>query len=136
MQVHEVARNLGVTPDTVRYYTRAGLLEPERNPENSYKEYRKQDRHRLRFILSARHLGFSVSDIAQILEHADKGESPCQLVRQLIEGRLGEVNKRFDDMAKLKARMETAVEAWSTEPDHAPTGEMICYLIESFTEES
>ncbi len=117
MQVHEVAKNLGVTPDTVRYYTRTGLLLPVRNPTNSYNEYGKQDRHRLRFILSARHLGFSVSHIEQILEHADKGESPCQLVRQLIEGRLEEVNKRFDDMAMLKKRMEAAVETWSTEPD-------------------
>jgi MerR family Zn(II)-responsive transcriptional regulator of zntA len=46
--------DLGVTPDTVRYYTRAGLLEPVRNPTNSYKEYGKQDRQRLGFILSAR----------------------------------------------------------------------------------
>lgn len=136
MQVHEVARDLGVTPDTVRYYTRAGLLEPAKNPLNRYKEYGKRDRRRLRFILSARHLGFSISDIGQILEHADKGESPCQLVRQLIEDRLGEVNKRFDDMAMLKKRMEVAVKTWSTEPDYAPTGDMICYLIESFAEES
>ena len=136
MQVHEVARDLGVTPTTVRYYTRAGLLKPARSPTNSYKDYGKHDRHRLRFILSARHLGFSVSDIGQILEHADKGESPCQLVRQLIEGRLQEVNQRFDDMAMLKNRMEAAVATWRTKPDYTPTGDMICYLIESFTGES
>lgn len=136
MQVQEVAIDLGVSPDTVRYYTRAGLLEPHRNPQNGYKDFTDNDRHRLRFILSARHLGFSVADIGQILEHADQGESPCQLVRQLIEGRLEEVNKRFDDMAKLKKRMEAAVEAWRTEPDYAPTGDMICHLIENFPEES
>jgi DNA-binding transcriptional MerR regulator len=95
MQVHEVAMDLGITPDTVRYYTRAGLLEPARNLEDSYKDYGKRNRHRLRFILSARHLGFSVSDIGQNLEQADKGESPCQLIRQLSEGSLEEVNKRW-----------------------------------------
>ena len=136
MQVQEVANNLGVTPDTVRYYTRAGLLHPFKNSTNGYNDYGKHDRHRLRFILSARHLGFSIADIEQILEHADKGESPCQLVRQLIEDRLEEVDRRFDDMARLKRRMETAVEAWRDEPDRAPTGDMICYLIESFSEDS
>ena len=136
MQVQKVAKDLGVSPDTVRYYTRAGLLEPNRKPANGYKDFSEEDRHRLRFILSARHLGFSVADIVQILEHADKGESPCQLVRQLIEDRLDEVNKRFEDMARLKGRMETAVEAWRTEPDHAPTGDMICYLIENFSEDT
>lgn len=136
MQVQQVADNLGVTPDTVRYYTRVGLLHPLKNTFNGYHEYDQYDRHRLRFILSARHLGFSVADIQQILEHADKGESPCHLVRELIESRLEEVNRRFDDMARLKRRMEAAVEAWKDEPDHAPTGEMICYLIENFSEDS
>lgn len=136
MQVQKVATDLGVTPDTVRYYTRNGLLHPLKNVTNGYNEYGQHDRHRLRFILSARQLGFSVADIEQILEHADKGESPCHLVRHLIEGRLEEVNRRFDDMARLKNRMEAAVEAWRDEPDRAPTGDMICYLIESFPEDS
>lgn len=135
MQVQEVAMDLGVSPDTVRYYTRVGLLEPARDPANGYKNFDKQDCHRLRFILSARHLGFSVADIRQILSHADQGESPCGLVRKLIEDRLDEVNRRFDDIARLKQRMEAAVTTWSGEPDQAPSGEMICHLIESFTDD-
>ena len=134
MQVHEVANDLGVTSDTVRYYTRAGLLRPVKNRVNGYRDYDQNDRRRLRFIVSARQLGFSVSDVAQILEHADKGESPCQLVRHLIEERLTEVNRRYDDMARLKSRMEAAVEVWRNEPDQAPTGDMICHLIESFSD--
>ena len=136
MQVQEVASELGISPDTVRYYTRTGLLQPRRNPANGYKEFSEQDQHRLRFILSARHLGFSVADINQILDHADQGESPCHLVRHLIEDRLEEVNRRFADMARLKRRMETAVKTWRNEPDLAPTSDMICHLIEDFSGES
>ena len=135
MQVQDLARELGVTTDTVRYYSRVGLLEPAKNPENGYKVFGEQDRHRMRFILSARQLGFSVTDIRQILQHADKGESPCGLVRKLIEDRLEEVNRRFDDISRLKHRMEAAVETWSGEEDKCPTGDMICHLIESFHEE-
>lgn len=135
MQVQEIARDLGVTTDTVRYYSRVGLLDPVRNPGNGYKVFGKQDRHRMRFILSARHLGFSIADIRQILQHADKGQSPCGLVRQLIEDRLAEVNRRFEDIARLRHRMEAAVQSWRTEPDRRPTGDMICHLIESFSED-
>lgn len=134
MQVQEVATDPGVTPNTVRYYTRIGLLEPGKNIQNGYREYGKSDRRRLRFILSARQLGFSIADINQILDHADRGESPCQLVRSLIEERLDDVTRRFNDTAMLRDRMETAVENWSAAPDKAPTGEMICYLIESFAD--
>jgi len=134
MQVLEVARDLGVSPDTVRYYTRIGLLDPARDSANGYKNFGRGDCNRLRFILSARHLGFSVNDIQQILAHADQGESPCGLVRKLIEDRLEEVSRRFDDIARLKHRMEVALSAWRTEPDQAPSGDMICHLIESFAE--
>ena len=71
MQVQDLARELGVTTDTVRYYSRVGLLEPAKNPDNGYKVFGEQDRHRMRFILSARQLGFSVTDIRQILQHAN-----------------------------------------------------------------
>ncbi len=63
MQVQEVANNLGVTPDTVRYYTRAGLLHPFKNTTNGYNDYDNHDRHRLHFILSARHLGFGLTRV-------------------------------------------------------------------------
>ena len=136
VQVQEVAIDIGVTPDTVRYYTRIGLLDPVKNVGNGYREYGERDRRRLRFILSARQLGFSVADINQILDHADQGESPCQLVRTLIEKRLDEVTKRFNDTAKLRERMEAALESWESTPDRTPTGDMICHLIESFSDGS
>jgi DNA-binding transcriptional MerR regulator len=60
MTVSELAEVLLITPDTVRYYTRVGFLSPAKNSSNGYKDYGESDQHRLRFILSARQLGFSV----------------------------------------------------------------------------
>ncbi len=135
MRVNQLATELNVTADTVRYYTRIGLLTPSRNPENRYKEYSEQDRTRLRFILSARQLGFSVEDITQILGVADQGQSPCPLVRRLIDQRLHETEQRFQETLQLRERMLAAVGDWNRLPDCAPTGHMICHLIEQFAEE-
>ena len=63
MKVREIASALATTPDTVRYYTRLQLITPAKS-DNGYKFYSTKDASRLRFILSARHLGFSVEDIA------------------------------------------------------------------------
>jgi DNA-binding transcriptional MerR regulator len=76
MRVNQLANETGVSVDTVRYYTRIGFLKPTKNPSNGYKEYCAKEKRRMRFILSARQLGFSVSDIAEILDTADQGESP------------------------------------------------------------
>ena len=132
MRVNQVAKELGITVDTVRYYTREGLLQPQTNRKNGYKEYTEKERRRLRFIVSARQLGFSVKDISQIIAMADTGKAACPLVRRLIEQRLQETEQRFQDIGLLRQRMLAASKEWSKKPDRAPTGTMICHLIEEF----
>tara|TARA_R100000900_G_scaffold129658_3_gene105597 strand:- start:36910 stop:37368 length:459 start_codon:yes stop_codon:yes gene_type:complete len=132
MRVNQIAKEIGVTADTVRFYTRVGYLNPSKNPTNGYKEYGNKERRLLRFILSARQLGFSVENIGQILSTAEQGRSPCPLVRELIRQRLIETEKSFQDSVQLRQRMMTAIETWSQKPDRAPTGDMICHLIEEF----
>lgn len=132
MRVGQLAQRLGITGDTVRFYTRIGYVHPVKNKNNGYKEYSETDEKRLRFILSARQLGFTVEDIGQIIGEAEKGKAPCPLVRRLIDQRLRETDQRFAETVALRERMKTAVADWQHKPDKAPTGEMICHLIEEF----
>lgn len=132
MRVIELVRRLGVTSDTVRFYTRIKVLKPVKNKINGYRDYSEEDYSRLRFVLSARQLGFSVGDIQEILDHADKKRSPCPTVRHLIDQRLNETEQRFLDTLQLRERMQQAVTEWSQKPDKVPTGHMICHLIEEF----
>jgi len=66
MKVAQLANKLGVSADTVRFYTRIGLLNPSKSPNNGYKTFNHKDMVRMQFILSARNLGFSVEDIKVI----------------------------------------------------------------------
>ena len=134
VKVIEMARRLGVTADTVRFYTRIKILKPGKNKTNGYREYSESDYNRLRFVLSARQLGFSVEDIQEILNHADKKKSPCPTVRRLIDQRLNETEQRFAETLQLRERMQQAVVEWSQKPDKVPTGHMICHLIEEFAQ--
>ena len=98
MKVREVAKLLGITPDTVRYYARINILNPKRSKANGYRIYSEKDISRLRFVMSARQLGFSVEDIQEIVAHADKKRSPCPTVRRLIDQRLQETECRLKDL--------------------------------------
>jgi DNA-binding transcriptional MerR regulator len=132
MQVTELADAFGVNKDTVRYYTRIGLLHPIKSLSNGYKFYSAKEKARFRFILSARDLGFSIDDIKQIVSEADIGKTPCPTVRELIEKRLQETEKRFKEMAKLRDRMRVAIASWDDKPDKEPCNNVICHLIENF----
>lgn len=132
MQVSEVALAVGISADTVRYYTRIGLLQPHKNASNGYKAYAKKEIQRLKFILSARQLGFSVKDIEAILAEAKDGRSPCHLTKRLIEQRLKETETQFLETQVLRARMQAALADWQNKPAKVPSGDMICHLIENF----
>jgi len=133
MKVSELAKELDITPDTVRFYTRVGFLTPLKSKSNGYKEYSKSDLNRLRFIVSARQIGFSVKDIELILQHAKERDSACPTVRKLIEERLRQTEQQFQQIKELRNKMKKAIGQWGSLPDQNSSDEILCHLIESFT---
>ncbi|MFN4021531.1 MAG: MerR family transcriptional regulator [Hydrogenophilus thermoluteolus] len=135
MRVSELAKKAGVTPETVRYYTRQGLLHPQRDPKNGYQRYGHADYRTLVFIRKARQLGFSLKEITQILREAEKGHSPCPLVRDLFERRFAEICQKIETLTRLRDRMAEAMDTWQRMPDGQPDGHTICRLIEHWEQE-
>ena len=132
MRVAQLAEKMGVTADTVRFYTRVNVLRPVKNKVNGYKEFGPRDEKRLHFALCARKLGFTVEDIRKIIDHSDCGKSPCSMVRALLEERLVQVEKDAAQTRRLYKRMREAVQKWKQMPDGAPNGKAICTLIENW----
>lgn len=130
--VIEIARRFNVSADSIRHYTKLGLLSPERDTANGYRRYGIQQERRLRFLVSAKRLGFSLKDIREILDMAASGDTPCPLVRKLIDQRLEAIREEMMDAQKLLARMESASGYWTQLPDCVPSGESICHLIETW----
>ena len=116
---------------TVRHYTRIGLLHPQRNRENNYKVYQPSDAIRLNFIVAAKDLGFTLSEINHILDEAEHGKSPCPSVRKIIEHRIEENKRKIKELQKLQKKMEHAVKDWQNLQDAMPNGDSVCHLIES-----
>lgn len=130
--VTHLARRFHVSADTIRHYTKLGLLIPTRDPGNGYRQYRPEDESRLRFVLSAKKLGFGLRDIQQILSMAEGGATPCPLVRELIEERIAQVHQEIQDAQLLMAEMDDAIRQWRDLPDKPPTRSSICHLIDAW----
>lgn len=130
--VSEITRRFNVSADTIRYYTKLGLLCPDRDTANGYRLYGIKQERRLRFLLSAKRLGFSLKDIEAILDMADSGDISCPLVRKLIDKRLEAICKEMCDAQKLMDRMESTTSEWRDLPDCAPSEESVCHFIETW----
>jgi DNA-binding transcriptional MerR regulator len=96
--------------------------------------YKPADKDRLKFITSAKSLGFTLGEIEDILDHAADGDSPCPMVRQIIEKRIDENKAKIREMKRMQRRLESAVDAWKSMENSEPDGHSVCRLIESFAE--
>ncbi|HUR96444.1 MAG TPA: MerR family DNA-binding protein [Pyrinomonadaceae bacterium] len=136
MTASVLAKRANVPLFTVRYYTRIGLLKPSRDLRNGYKVYKPTDKDRLKFITSAKDLGFTLAEIEDILDHAAHGDSPCPMVRDIVHRRVEENKQKIRELKKLQRRLESAAQVWESMENSEPDGHSVCRLIESFAETS
>lgn len=69
-RIGDLAREFGVTLRTLRFYEDRGLLHPERS--RSTRLYSQKERSRLKVILLAKRVGFSLVEIQEIMEVYDR----------------------------------------------------------------
>lgn len=134
LTVTELARESDTTPHAVRYYTRKGLLQPVRNPDNNYRLYKPSEVRWLRFVRQAKALGYTLAEIRAFMCDAEKGESPCPKVRQILRKHIKENRKQLETLMALQVRMEQALIQWENMPDGTPNGHSVCHLIENAIE--
>ncbi|MBR7889948.1 MerR family transcriptional regulator [Marinomonas sp. A79] len=136
MHVSELAKKAKVTAETVRHYTRIGLLTADRDPHNGYQVYNKWALQRLQFIRQASELGFSLKQIEDIFAQSDSGDSPCPMVRDWLRQKVPETQAKIAQLQAHLVKMEAALAAWEKMPDSTPDGYSICCLIEEWQDKA
>lgn len=131
MKVIELAKAANVTAETVRYYTREGLLSAKRNPHNGYKVYDQDALQRLQFISKSRALGFSLKDIKDILQNVADGQSPCPLVRDLLQEKIQQTSAQIQSLQTQLSLMQSTYNEWVDAPDADADLQSVCPIINS-----
>lgn len=98
----QLADEVGVNVETIRFYERRGLLEePPRRP-SGYRQYSTDAVRRLRFIRRAKDLGFTLAEIQEFLELDQTVDSPCEKVQSQIAAKVADLQQRIDSLRQLK----------------------------------
>jgi DNA-binding transcriptional MerR regulator len=135
IRIKELANQTGVAAETIRYYEAVGLLPAPKRAANNYREYGVADVERLRFIASARNLGLSPVDIAEILAARDQGIAPCERVLSALDQSLVDLDRRLADMLALRETLLSLRQEGANLPLDDVQGEQcVCYLIKAFGE--
>jgi DNA-binding transcriptional MerR regulator len=108
----ELARLAGVSTDTLRHYERKGLLARTRRSANGYREYPASDLDRVRLVRGALAIGFTLDELARILNVRDRGGAPCHQVRALAGTKLTEVETQLRELTSLRDELRRLLRNW------------------------
>ena len=102
MLIGDLAKKADVSIDTIRYYEREGLIEPLSVRESGYREFDETTADRLRFVIRAKQLGFSLKEIRDLLSLRDDPDTTCGQVRMLAETKLEDVLAKIKVLQAMK----------------------------------
>lgn len=106
MKIGEVARRSGVGVETIRYYERLGLLQtPDRRP-SGYRQYGTAVIERLEYIRRSKELGFTLSEIRELLEVSFASQKCCDHIRQRARDKLSDIDQKIRDLQKMRRSLK------------------------------
>ncbi|EYU13801.1 heavy metal-responsive transcriptional regulator [Photorhabdus luminescens] len=111
-RIGQLAKLANVTPDTVRFYEKQGMMEHQNRTEGGYRLYTEQDLQRLRFIRYAKQLGFTLEAITELLSiRVDPAHHTCEESKQIVDARLMEVEEKLLEMRKMRDSLKMLSDA-------------------------
>jgi MerR family copper efflux transcriptional regulator len=102
MNIGEVAKRAGLNSRTIRFYESIGLISQPDRASSGYRDYAEKDVHQLRFVASARALGFSVEEIRQLLALYDDRERSSSDVKRLVLHHVEEIDRKMQELAAMR----------------------------------
>jgi MerR family mercuric resistance operon transcriptional regulator len=102
LSIGELAKRANVNIETIRYYERRGLLSiPSRN-KSGHRQYSTDEIRRTDFIKRCQALGFSLKEIAEILELRITPESTCGDMQSRVTEKLIDVDKKIKELGQIR----------------------------------
>ncbi len=102
-RIGQLAKLAEVTPDTIRYYEKLGMMSHDIRTEGGFRLYDEDDLRRLQFIRHGRQLGFTLEAIAELLSiRVDPAHHTCQESKSIVQARLAEVESKIAELQEMR----------------------------------
>lgn len=98
------AAEVGV--ETIRFYERRGLLRQPSRGRTSFREYAKEDIGRVQFIKKAQEIGFTLTEIKELLALEKNSKVQCADLKNRVDEKISEVDQKINDLKQMKASLQ------------------------------
>jgi MerR family transcriptional regulator, Zn(II)-responsive regulator of zntA len=102
----QLAKQLGITAEAIRFYEQKGLITPLR-AGNGYRKYDQNCIDTMAFILHAKEVGLSLSDIQELLSiQIEPDQHTCQEVKDITQSKLIEIEQRIAQLQHMQKALK------------------------------
>lgn len=117
MLIGELARQTGLSKDTIRFYEKMGLIAGRDRQAGSrlYKDYSPETVERLLMICQGKKLGFTLGEIKQLIDEWGNGAIPKQDQIKLIERKIDEIVEKAQQLEAIKSYLLAKLEKINAE---------------------
>lgn len=127
---NEVAKQLGIYIETLRYYEKEGLISQPQRLENGYRSYTKKNLIELKFIQHCRSLGVSIDEVRILKELQDQSKD-CKQAKDIIDKNLSLIDQKINDLKNLKKQLKTLSDSC-----HETSSAKDCEIVKTLTKAS
>lgn len=112
MRIGELSKRAGVSRDTVRYYERMGLLDKSTQPHatNTYKRYSALSLQRIRLVVHAKQLGFTLTEIRDVIHVWDSPSFNSAQKVACLQAKLKEIEEKSHALETLRTGLLNALD--------------------------
>lgn len=131
MRIGELSERSGVPAKTIRFWEQSGLVAAPARTESGYRDYGQDTLAVLRFVRSAQAAGFTVAEIAQIIDIRSRGDAPCEHVTALIDRRLADIDQRMAELRQVRSQLRALAATADTLDPARCTDSPVCQIIDA-----
>jgi DNA-binding transcriptional MerR regulator len=117
MRTIELARSAGVKPPTLRYYERRGLLPTPARTGSGYRSYGPDAVRIVRFVKRAQQLGFTLAEVATLLELAAGGPDPCSEAQAVATAKIADLDSKIVQLTAMRAALHRLLDTCASPRD-------------------
>lgn len=112
--ISDIAKKTDLSTDTIRFYEKRGLIQPNFRASNQYRYYGEEALKRLIFIKRCRALGMSLKEIEYLIQLEQNPEQDCCEVNQMIDQHLIDISNKIKELQLFKQQLMTLRESCNT----------------------
>ncbi len=109
MTIGDLAKRSGLSISAIRYYQRRGLL-PARDANRGWQRYDVGALSRLAVIELAKRTGFTLDEVAVLLDAVDATTSPAAAWKAMFEAKLTEIDERMQTLTAMRLLLTDALD--------------------------